>query len=192
MSMPHARQAAGASLAGLLARIARGDQAAFAELYHRTAAQVLGLATVMLGDTAAAEDVTAEAYQQLWHTAGRYDPARGSAHAWLMGMTHRHAARHLRANRDLASTAATQLASLPPASLPTVLQRLDPPSRELILLAYYRGYTAAQAASLLGLPVSAALPRVLAALRTLSPSCSPVPEPVASAAQPPSGSARKR
>ena len=51
-------------------------------LYQRMAAQVLGLVSLMLGDTAVAEDITAAAYQQLWHTAVRYDPVCGSATAW--------------------------------------------------------------------------------------------------------------
>jgi hypothetical protein len=64
-----------------------------------------------------------------------------------------------------------------PASLPAALQRLDPPSRELILLVYYRGYTACSASR-------PAPPdpdtRLLAALRALSPSCGPLPEPMTS------------
>jgi DNA-directed RNA polymerase specialized sigma24 family protein len=61
---------------------------------------------------------------------------------------------------------AGELAALP---LAVALERLDPLSRELILLTYYRGYTAAQAASLLNLPASTAVPRLHAALRALSP-----------------------
>ena len=172
MSVLPVRRPAGDGLADVLARVGRGDQAAFAALYDRTAAHVLGLVTLMLGDTAAAEDVTAAVYQQLWHTAARYQPARGGPHAWLLGVAHRHAAGHLRAHRDKAAasapTATRELASLPPASLPAHLERPGAPSRELILLVYYRGYTAAQAASLLGLPASTAEAHLRTALRALS------------------------
>jgi DNA-directed RNA polymerase specialized sigma24 family protein len=89
-----------------------------------------------------------------------------------MSVAHRHAAAHLRAHRGPATppagTAAAQLAALPPIPLPDALERLDAPSRELILLVYYRGYTAVQAASLLGLPAGAAEPRLRAALCALS------------------------
>jgi RNA polymerase sigma-70 factor (ECF subfamily) len=177
MSVLRIRRPARARLADLLDRIARRDQTSFAELYDRTAADVLGLATFMLGDPVAAEAVTAAVYKDLWHTAAHYDPAQGSAHAWLMGLAQRHAAEHLRANREPASTTATQLAWPPPASLPPALQRLDPPTRELIMLVYYRGYTAAQAASLLSLPADTALPRLYAALRAMSPSRGPEHHP---------------
>jgi RNA polymerase sigma-70 factor (ECF subfamily) len=173
----HLPRPAGADpgLADLLAQVARGDRAAFASLYHHTSAQVLGLVNLMLGDTAAAEDVTATVYQQLWHTAARYDPARGSVHAWLLRAAHREAATHLRARHAAApatppaGTAAAELASLSPVLSPATLARLDTLSRELILLVYYRGYTGAQAASLLGLPATSARPRLHAALRALPP-----------------------
>jgi RNA polymerase sigma-70 factor, ECF subfamily len=168
-------RSAEADLAGQLAQVARGDRAAFAAVYHHTSAQVLGLVNLMLDDTAAAEDVTATVYQQLWHTAARYDPARGSAHAWLLNAAHREAAARLRARHAAASgtppagTAAAELASLSPLQPPATLARLDTLSRELLLLVYYRGYTGAQAASLLGLPATTARPRLHAALRALPP-----------------------
>jgi hypothetical protein len=65
MSLLPGRRPASEGLAGLLARVGRGDRVAFAALHRRTAAEVLGLVNLMLGDTAAAEDVTATVYQQL-------------------------------------------------------------------------------------------------------------------------------
>lgn len=137
-------------------------------LYQRMAAQVLGLVSLMLGDTAVAEDITAAAYQQLWHTAVRYDPVCGSATAWVLSVARCHAIGYLRAHRGTAvphaATAAEELAPLSAVSLPAGLEHLDASSRKLILLVYYRGYRAAQAASLLDLPAGSALPRLHAAL----------------------------
>jgi RNA polymerase sigma-70 factor (ECF subfamily) len=168
-----AQPPADTGIAALLSQVGGGDRAALSALYQRTAPQVLGLVNLMVGNPAAAEDVTAAVYQQVWHTAARYDPARGSARAWLLSVAHRHAAEHLGAHRGTAvpraGTAAVELAPLSQLSLPGGLECLDAPSRELILLVYYRGYTAAQAALMLGLPAGTALPRLHAALRTLSP-----------------------
>lgn len=170
MSVLPPQQLADAGLAGLLALVAEGDPASFTELYHRTVAQVLGVATAMLGDTAVAQDVTAAVYQEVWRTAHRYDPAHGSAFAWLMAVTHRHTVRRLRASRDPASTTTAQVTALPAA-----LPQLDPPARELILLVYYGGCTVRQAASLLGLPPGTAGPCLRAALHTLSQPPQPGP-----------------
>jgi DNA-directed RNA polymerase specialized sigma24 family protein len=78
-----------------------------------------------------------------------------------------------------ASTATGELGSLPLAVLPACLERLDAPARELIVLVCYRGYTTAQAASLLGLPAGTARARLRAGLLALSPA--PAPPPVAAA-----------
>jgi RNA polymerase sigma-70 factor, ECF subfamily len=181
MRLPPGRRADGDGLAVLLARIGRGDQAAFTVLYQRTVPQVLGLVTLMLGDTEAAEEVTAAVYQQLWHTAACYDPARGGADTWLLGAAHREAAGHLRARRGNAAACAGT-ATGGPACLPADLERLDAPARELILLVYYGGCTAAQAARLLGLPAGTAGPRLHAALEALS--TAPPPAAAAAAREP--------
>jgi RNA polymerase sigma-70 factor, ECF subfamily len=175
------RQPASADLAGLLARVARGDQPAVTALYRRTVTQVLGLANQMLGDAAAAEAVTAAVYEQLPRMAAHYDPVHGSAEVWLLSMAHRQAVGHLRAHRDSAApssgSAAGELIPVPRVPLPAALERLDASSRELILLVYYRGYTVAQAASLLGLPAVDARSRLRVAMCALS--ATPVPGPMA-------------
>ncbi len=167
----HARLSGGAPIADVLARVGHGDQAAFEELYHRTSAQVHGLMGLMAGDAAVAGELTVAVYQQLWRTAARYEPARGSATAWVLGAAHGHAARYLRARRCTAGQpaviAAGELAPLAGISLPAALEQLDPASRELILLIYYRGYSAAQGAGLLGLPAAAAPSRLRWALSRL-------------------------
>jgi RNA polymerase sigma-70 factor, ECF subfamily len=174
------RQPAAADLAGLLARVARGDQLAVAALYRRTVAQVLGLANLMLGDAAAAEAVTATVYDQLPRMAAHYDPVDGSAEVWLLSMAHRQAVGYLRARRHSAAPSASSAGErtpVPRVPLPAALERLDASSRELILLVYYRGYTVAQAAGLLGLPAANARSRLRVAMCELS--AAPAPGPMA-------------
>lgn len=128
-----------AGVADLLARVACGDDGAFAALYDRTTAQVFGLIYRMVGDTTQAEDVTAQMYRQLWQTAPCSDSAtRDSAQTWLLAPAHRHAIDHLRAHRDPDHEAPRLLASAP---LPACMDNLDTLSRQLILLVDYRGYT---------------------------------------------------
>jgi RNA polymerase sigma-70 factor (ECF subfamily) len=70
--------------AGLLARIAVGDQAALGELYDASSAKVFGLAMKILGDHAAAEETTLDVYTQVWRRASSYDAERGTPGSWLM------------------------------------------------------------------------------------------------------------
>lgn len=66
----------------LMARIAAGDRAAFAELYDRIAPSVFALA---LQHTASHEDAERRTHRvlvEIWRTAARYDPAQGSPLSW--------------------------------------------------------------------------------------------------------------
>ncbi len=86
----------GLDLSELLRASARGDQAAFAQLYDATASRVHGLALRVVRDPAQAEEVTQEAYLEIWRTAARFDPSRGSALSWLLTLTHRKAVDRVR------------------------------------------------------------------------------------------------
>ena len=82
-----------------LARIGAGDKQAFAELYDATAPRVFGLIKRLLVDPAQAEEVTQEVYLEIWQTASRYRPERGSAISWMLTMAHRRAVDRIRASQ---------------------------------------------------------------------------------------------
>ncbi|HWH05669.1 MAG TPA: sigma-70 family RNA polymerase sigma factor [Gaiellaceae bacterium] len=67
----------------LIERVAAGDREAFAELYRRYTAPVLGLALRRLGDRGRAEDALQDAFTAVWRAARSYDRARGDGGAWL-------------------------------------------------------------------------------------------------------------
>jgi RNA polymerase sigma-70 factor (ECF subfamily) len=70
-------------LAALMARIALGDQAAFAELYAQTSSHLYGVAVRILKDGALAEEILQEAFVSVWHHAGSYDAAKSQPSTWL-------------------------------------------------------------------------------------------------------------
>ena len=76
-------------LAELLKRSGRGDESAFAELYDATSARAYGLAVRVVRDPAQAEEVTQEAFLEIWRTASRFDRERGSAVSWILTLVHR-------------------------------------------------------------------------------------------------------
>ena len=83
-------------LADLLRRAGRADEAAFAQLYDATSRRVFGLALRVVRDPAQAEEVTQEAFLEIWRTAGRFDADKGSPLAWLLTITHRKAVDRVR------------------------------------------------------------------------------------------------
>lgn len=70
----------------LLARMKRGDEAAFVQLYRRHRDPVYRLALLYSGSTAHAADVTQEVFVHFMTQTSQYDPLRGTLGAWLCGV----------------------------------------------------------------------------------------------------------
>jgi len=71
-----------AAEAALLARAARGDGAAFAELYREHVGRVFGLCLRLTADRALAEEHTQESFVRAWENLGRFR-AEAAFGTWL-------------------------------------------------------------------------------------------------------------
>ena len=158
----------GDPLEGLLGLVAGGDEPAFAELYQRVAPAVFGLVNKVVRNPAQAEEVTQEVFVELWRTAPRFDPARGTARSWIMTCAHRRAVDRVRsaeraARRDDLAGRRDQgrpydevveqvETSLERERVRRGLDVLTDLQREAVVLAYYGGYTHREIAELLGVP----------------------------------------
>ncbi|SFQ54448.1 RNA polymerase sigma-70 factor, ECF subfamily [Amycolatopsis arida] len=153
----------------MLLRSARGDEAAFRHFYDAVIATVWGVVKHVLRDHAQSEEVTQEVLVEVWRTATRFDPARGSALAWVTTIAHRRAVDRVRAEQ--AASRREQAAAdrsmprpydevseqagirLEQQQVRRCVQALTPLQRESVLLAYYRGYTYPEVATLLKVPL---------------------------------------
>ena len=163
-------------LGALLRSSARGDEAAFAQLYDATSSRIYGLALRVVRDPAQAQEVTQEAYLEVWRTASRFDQAKGSAMSWLMTIVHRKAVDRVRSaeassRRDTTyhdtttqvehdSTADTVETRMEARRVRSALAGLTVVQREAIALAYYGGYTHTEVATMLDVPVGTAKTRI--------------------------------
>jgi len=161
-------QEASPSLSDLLARVASRDRAAFAALYRATQAKLYGVVSRILsrGDTSG--EVLQETYVRIWERAGEFDPAKGSAVAWMATIARNRALDEVRRVRpssiedmpegfELAAETEDPLASRGRseqlAALMRCLNQLDEERRAVLLLAYYRGSSREALAKRFGKPV---------------------------------------
>jgi RNA polymerase sigma-70 factor (ECF subfamily) len=165
-------------LAALIARTARGDAAAFEELYDQIAAPVFGIAQRVIRDPAQSEEVAQEVLLEVWRTAARFDHAKGSAMAWVMTLAHRRAVDRVRSvHRETERERRTAASDIPydtvAEAVETTLDQervrrclaaLTELQRESVLLAYYGGYTYSQVAGLLGVAAGTVKTRMRDAL----------------------------
>jgi RNA polymerase sigma-70 factor, ECF subfamily len=163
-----ARSERGEELAALLARVAAEDRRAFAALYKATSAKLHGVIVGVLGGGALAEEALQDAYVKVWRRAGEFDPARGSAIAWLAAIARNRALDEARRSprslvelrddlqtpADVADPLAGRERSESLRSLIECLGELDAEKRKIILLAYYSGLSREALAARFDRPVA--------------------------------------
>ncbi|MFJ9692784.1 sigma-70 family RNA polymerase sigma factor [Kitasatospora sp. NPDC101183] len=166
-------------------RLARGEETALGELYDRLSPMVHGLAGRVLGDQAAAAQLTREIFAHVWEHPEEFDPAQGSMRSWLGALTHRRAVDRLRAARaaEFVPAGATGpgaagggpgaaeeeiRAVATAARMQYVVDSLPGPLRETIAVTYYDGRTYQETARLLGISEQAAKQRMRLGLDLLA------------------------
>lgn len=140
---------------------------AFDRLYRSSRDDVYAYAAGILRDRAAAEEVTATAFERAFRKRARFDARRGEPRAWLFGIA-RNAARdaHRRGNAPAiswdivpeqlipaahgATPEAAALAAETVARVRAAVANLDPDKRELLALRFAAGLTSAQIATVVG------------------------------------------
>jgi len=83
----------------LLLATARGDTAAFEQLYRVTSPRLFGVCLRIVSQRSEAEDVLQDVFANVWRKATQFDPRRASGVTWLTMMARNKAIDHLRANR---------------------------------------------------------------------------------------------
>jgi len=155
----------------LIRLTAKLDTGAFEVLYERHHVSAFSLAIRIVGSGDRAQDVTQEAFANLWRDAGRYDPRRGLVRTWLMTMVHnlgidavRRLSSHERVQADAAILLPQRAARTAPEeqsdardearSIRDALQGLPEDQRQIVELAYYGGRTQGEIAEMLKLPLA--------------------------------------
>jgi RNA polymerase sigma factor (sigma-70 family) len=179
-------------LAQLLSRSGLGDRAAFARLYERSSGHLLAVVLRIQRDRALAEELLQEVYVSVWKSAASFDAARSQPLTWLTHIARNRAIDSLRranaqprlesSHRDddddrpdatdlMADPGPGPLELLDQASdkrqLSACLERLTPPQRQSVALAFFDGLSHAEVAAQLREPLGTVKSWVRRALATL-------------------------
>ena len=183
MSDPGPRTLDRARDAAAIRRVEAGDSRALEELYQRYGSACYSLARRILRDEVLAQDVVQEVFLTCWRGAG-YDASRGAVPSWLLAVTHHKAVdlvrkeERLRARRaseealeDLAQASGSAedqaWSLLQAAAVRGALRDLPTEQREVLMLAYYGGYSQREISAITGVPLGTVKSRTLGAMRRL-------------------------
>ena len=170
----------------LMEAICERDRHALEALYTRYSGPVYSLAMHMLRDPGAAEEVTQDAFFNVWRRAGSYKAPRGSVKSWLFSIAHnrtidelRKRKRHydnLRYGVDLSNKPSESRESDPAeyataqfegSRLKDAMTTLRPEQREVLTLAYFGGLTHSEISKRLDQPLGTVKTRIRLGIRRL-------------------------
>lgn len=155
----------------LMPLIGAKDPEAFEVFYDRHGGVAYSLAYRIVGEKAAAEDVTQEAFISLWRSGARFDSTRGSVRSWMLSIVRNRAIDQLRSKAGKAPKLAFDdeaILEQRPAEEQTeeeALQRetaselrgalgtLPDDQSKVIQLAYFGGFSHSEIAAMLGVPL---------------------------------------
>jgi RNA polymerase sigma-70 factor (ECF subfamily) len=161
----------------------RETDAAFEALYRTSRDDVFAYASGLLRDRAAAEDVTAQAFERAYRRRASFDPRRGTRRAWLFGIARNAALDELRRRKrhtalvvepaDEPAAPAVEAAevALRRAALRAATAELTARERELVALKYFAGLGNAEIAAVIGTSESNAGTRLHRVLEKLRRAC---------------------
>ena len=164
-----------------------GSWERFEALYRSSRRDVFAYVTTLLRDRAAAEDVTALAFERAYRRRRTFDRHRGEERAWLFGIARNAALDELRRRRRLAT-----LLSDPPddavagpddgaevalrrTAVRAAMATLSPRERELVALKFHAGLTNGEIARVLGMSETGAGTLLYRTMRKLREACDATP-----------------
>jgi RNA polymerase sigma-70 factor (ECF subfamily) len=163
----------------LLRNISDGDELALALLYDRYKSILFGLLLRILSNRAEAEDVLQEVFLQVWQRAANFDESRGKPFTWLVTLARSRAIDRLRALSSRARTVeeatrevkdiifdAEENAILKQRGevVRKALNNLPEEQRQVLILAYFDGFSQTEIAEKLDSPLGTVKTRMRTAM----------------------------
>jgi len=171
----------------LLKRISDGDEFALSSLYDKYSQILYSLTMRILKSVNDAENIIHDIFLELWNKPNDYQSNKGNFFAWLIIMTRNRALTRKRSRGMHKQSHTAELnslafhtethhagASLSPLideyrdSVLGAINKLNGEEQQVLILAYYEGYSQSEIARIVNLPVDVIKFRIDDALRTVS------------------------
>ncbi len=169
--------------AALLQHMARGQEAALAELYDRYGRLVYSVAYGVVGSSQAAEEITLDVFTRVWEKGHTYDAGKSQVRTWLTRLARNRAIdvlrrEQVRPEKDSVSWGEVTAVPLtdsqnPETQTALMMQReqvhralaaLPDDQRQALALAYFGGMSHSEIAAHLGEPLGTVKGRIRAAM----------------------------
>jgi RNA polymerase sigma-70 factor (ECF subfamily) len=170
----------------LIGLVARAHADALSELYDRYSRLVFSLAWNLVGDQATAEEITLDVFTRIWEKAETYRAEQSKVSTWLTSITRYRSIDMLRRRGSRPEQYSVGWAELSTDDLPSingpeeatelVLQQqrvraamaaLPPDQKQVLALAYFKGYSHREIAEALNQPLGTVKTRIRLAMQKL-------------------------
>ena len=171
------------TLAPPAVQVPSDPDAEFEALYRTSRDDLYAYAAGLLRDSAAAEDVTALAFERAYRRRRSFNPERGTKRAWLFGIARNAALDELRRRRRQASLLAEPAddpamtpehgadVALRRTALRAAIASLAPRERELVALKFFAGLTNSEIGAVIGVSETNAGTRLHRVIEKLRSAC---------------------
>jgi RNA polymerase sigma-70 factor (ECF subfamily) len=170
----------------LISLIAQLQTEALDQLYDRYNRPIFSLALMIVGDRATAEEITLDVFMRVWQKAGSYRAEQARVSTWLTHIARHHAIDVLRRRAVRPDQYALSLDEITPGlpfpaqdpgelaeqslrgeRIRAAIARLPADQKQVLILAYFGGYTQTQISEALKQPLGTVKTRIKLAMQKL-------------------------
>jgi RNA polymerase sigma-70 factor, ECF subfamily len=158
-----------------------GSTSSFQILYERFSDALYGILFRIVHDEEQAADLLQDAFLKIWQQAQKYDATKGTVFTWMLNVTRNLALDKLRSaefskkkqtfsledNVNTYERSSSNDHAERAADVVEMVSRLQPQHKQLIEMVYIQGYTQAEVADILAIPLGTVKTRIRSALQYL-------------------------
>lgn len=164
----------------LVGLLSKKDRKGMSILYDNYSGALYGVICKVLADEELAQDTLQEVFVKIWQRFDNYDTSKGKLFTWMLNIA-RNAAIDVTRSKNFKKDAKTnstdksvydgnepsETPKIDHIGLKEILKTLKPEHKEIIDLIYFNGYTQAETAEELGIPLGTVKTRVKLAMKHL-------------------------